>query len=26
MWGLSREFNEDYCAHVIRWFRANGAA
>jgi len=26
MWGLSREFNEDYCAHVIRWFRAHGAA
>ncbi len=25
MWGLSREFNEDYCAHVIRWFKANGA-
>jgi pimeloyl-ACP methyl ester carboxylesterase len=25
MWGLSREFNEDYCAHVIRWFDANGA-
>jgi hypothetical protein len=26
MWGLSREFNEAYCAHVIRWFNANGAA
>jgi alpha-beta hydrolase superfamily lysophospholipase len=26
MWGLSREFNDDYCAHVIRWFNANGAA
>ena len=25
MWGLSREFNEDYCAHAIRWFKANGA-
>jgi hypothetical protein len=25
MWGLSREFNEYYCAHVIRWFKANGA-
>jgi hypothetical protein len=25
MWGLNREFNEDYCAHVIRWFKANGA-
>ena len=22
MWGLSREFNEEYCAHVIRWFNA----
>ena len=26
MWGLSRDFNEDYCAHVIRWFNANGAS
>ena len=26
MWGLSREFNDSYCAHVIRWFSANGAA
>ena len=22
MWGLNREFNEEYCAHVIRWFNA----
>ncbi len=26
MWGLNREFNEEYCAHVIRWFNAQGAA
>jgi pimeloyl-ACP methyl ester carboxylesterase len=26
MWGLSRDFNEMYCAHAIRWFNANGAA
>ena len=26
MWGLNREFNETYCAHVIRWFNANTAA
>jgi hypothetical protein len=26
MWGLSREFNEEYCAHVIRWFASNGAS
>jgi fermentation-respiration switch protein FrsA (DUF1100 family) len=26
MWGLSRDFNEDYCAHVIRWFNGQGAA
>src|SRR5438094_468257 len=26
MWGLSRDFNEDFCAHVIRWFKSNGAS
>jgi pimeloyl-ACP methyl ester carboxylesterase len=25
-WELNREFHEMYCAHVIRWFEANGAA
>jgi pimeloyl-ACP methyl ester carboxylesterase len=25
-WELNREFHEQYCAHVIRWFEANGAA
>ena len=24
-WELNREFHEAYCAHVIRWFEANGA-
>lgn len=24
-WESNVEFHEDYCAHVIRWFRANGA-
>jgi hypothetical protein len=24
-WELNREFHEAYCAHVIRWFGANGA-
>jgi pimeloyl-ACP methyl ester carboxylesterase len=22
MWGLGREFNDMYCAHVVRWFKA----
>jgi hypothetical protein len=25
-WELNREFHELYCAHVIRWFEANGAS
>src|SRR5204863_5705877 len=25
-WVYTREFHEMYAAHVIRWFRANGAA
>ncbi len=25
-WEFNREFHESYCAHVIRWFGANGAA
>ena len=25
-WELNREFHEMYCAHVIRWFEANGAS
>ncbi len=25
-WELNREFHELYCAHVIRWFDANGAS
>ncbi len=24
-WEFNREFHETYCAHVIRWFKANGA-
>ncbi len=24
-WELNRAFHEEYCAHVIRWFQANGA-
>jgi alpha-beta hydrolase superfamily lysophospholipase len=25
-WELNREFQEEYCQHVIRWFRQHGAA
>ncbi len=24
-WEFNREFDENFCAHAIRWFRANGA-
>ncbi len=24
-WESNRQFHENYCAHVVRWFRANGA-
>jgi pimeloyl-ACP methyl ester carboxylesterase len=24
-WEMNREFNEEYCVHVIRWFQQNGA-
>jgi alpha-beta hydrolase superfamily lysophospholipase len=24
-WETNREFNEEYCAHVIRWFKMHGA-